>query len=59
MNPINNLDLFNILKGVIDLATIYTTLIVKGYKTFSEVPEILQEEVRNQLIALELGHLAQ
>ncbi len=47
------------LKGGVDLATIYVTLIVKGYKTFAEVPEVLKEEVRNQLIALELGHLAE
>lgn len=41
------------------MAIIYTTLIVKGYKTFSQVPSILKEEVRRQLIELELGHLAE
>lgn len=41
------------------MATIYTTLIVRGYKTFSDVPDLLKPEVKRQLEALELGHLAE
>jgi tryptophan synthase alpha subunit len=40
------------------MATIYVTLIVKGYKTYQQVPDILKTEVKNQLEALELGELA-
>jgi len=40
------------------MATIYVTLIVRGYKTFADVPTVLKPEVKNQLEALELGELA-
>lgn len=39
------------------MATIYTTLIVMGYKTFKQVPGTLREQVREQLIQLEAEHL--
>lgn len=42
-----------------DMATVYTTLIVRGLKKYSEVPAVLQPEVKRQLEALELGYLAQ
>lgn len=41
------------------MATIYVTLIVRGYKTYAEVPDLLKPEVNRQLEALELGDLAE
>lgn len=46
-------------KGGETMATIYVTLIVRGYKTFADVPDVLKPEVKRQLEALELGDLAQ
>lgn len=46
-------------KGVKDMAVVYATLIVKGKKTFAQVPERLKEQVREILIALELPELAE
>ena len=57
-----NLLLFLILcfwKGVKDMAVVYATLIVKGKKTFAQVPDKLKEQVREILIALELPELAE
>ena len=39
------------------MAVIYATLIVKGKKTFSQVPKVLKEAVRQILIDLELEYL--
>lgn len=39
------------------MALIYATLIVKGKRTFSSVPNILKESVRQILIDLELENL--
>jgi hypothetical protein len=50
--------LLRLIKGGDIMATIYVTLIVKGYKTYQQVPDILKTEVKNQLEALELGELA-
>ena len=41
------------------MAIIYVTLIVKGKKTFAEVPALIKEEVRQVLIDLDLGYLAE
>ncbi|MEK4343283.1 CD1375 family protein [Brevibacillus sp. FSL L8-0710] len=41
------------------MATIYVTLIVRGYKQYSDVPDVLKPEVKRQLEQLELGNLAQ
>lgn len=41
------------------MVTIYVTLIVRGYKTFDQVPGLLKEKVKTELEALELGELAQ
>lgn len=41
------------------MAVVYATLIVKGKKTFAQVPERLKEQVREILIALELPELAE
>ncbi|MGF9711610.1 CD1375 family protein [Paenibacillus naphthalenovorans] len=40
------------------MATIYVTLIVRGYKTFCDVPTSVQAEVKRQLEAIEMGELA-
>lgn len=40
------------------MATIYVTLIVRGYKTFCDVPQVLRPEVAAQLTVLELPELA-
>lgn len=40
------------------MAIIYATLIVKGVKTFDDVPEVLKEQVMQILIDLDLPDLA-
>ncbi len=40
------------------MAVIYATLIVKGKKTFAEVPVKIKEQVRQILIDLECEELA-
>lgn len=39
------------------MATVYATLIIKGLKTFDQVPESQKEKVREILIALECEDL--
>lgn len=46
-------------KGVKDLAVVYATLIIKGKKTFAQVPDKLKEAVREILIALECPELVE
>lgn len=41
------------------MAVIYATLIVKGKKTFAQVPAVLKDQVRQILIDLELPELAE
>ena len=41
------------------MAIVYATLIIKGKKTFSQVPDSLKEAVREILIALECPELAE
>ena len=50
--------LFLFRKDVSEMAVIYATLIVKGKKTFAEVPEKIKEQVRQVLIDLECEELA-
>ena len=45
-------------KGGNDMAMVYVTLIVKGAKSFADVPATLQAQVKQLLIELELGELA-
>ena len=45
--------------GKNDMAVIYATLIVKGKKTFADVPAKIQEQVKEVLIDLELPELAE
>lgn len=40
------------------MVTVYVTLIIKGYKTFAQVPDLLKPAVQSELEVLELGHLA-
>ena len=40
------------------MAVIYATLIIKGRKTFAQVPSILKEKVRQVLIDLDMEELA-
>ena len=40
------------------MAVVYATLIVKGKKTFADVPEKIQEQVREILIDLDCEALA-
>lgn len=42
-----------------DMAVIYATLIVKGKKTFTQVPAVLKDQVKQILIDLELPELAE
>lgn len=49
----------NIRKVVEVMAVIYATLIVKGRKTYSQVPERLKEQVKQILIDLDLPELAE
>ena len=45
--------------GKNDMSVIYATLIVKGKKTFADVPAKIQEQVKEVLIDLELPELAE
>ena len=40
-------------------ALVYATLIIKGVKTFDQVPAIIQPKVKAVLEALDLGELVQ
>lgn len=45
-------------KEVSNMAVIYATLIVKGKKTYEDVPAVLKEQVKQILIDLEVPELA-
>lgn len=45
-------------KGVTDMAIVYALLIVKGKKSFGEVPEKLKGQVRGILADMEVPELA-
>ena len=46
-------------KEVFIMAVVYATLIIKGKKTFAEVPDRIKDQVREVLIALDCGELAE
>ena len=46
-------------KVVIEMAVVYATLIVKGKKTFAQVPDRLKAEVKDLLVSLDCGELAE
>lgn len=50
---------FKFKRGVKDMAVIYASLIVSGYKTFDQVPKVIQAQVKEVLIQLGLGELAE
>lgn len=45
-------------KEVYDMAVVYATLIIKGKKSFTDVPEKIKEQVKAVLIDLDCGDLA-
>lgn len=45
-------------KEVEKMAVIYVALIVKGKRTFAQVPALIKEQVRELLVDLELEDLA-
>ena len=54
VNLMIKLILFFMRKDVDIMAIIYATLIIKGKKTFADVPERIKEQVRQILV--DLGH---
>ena len=46
-------------KKVAEMAVVYATLIVKGKKTFADVPAKLKDEVKQILIDLDCADIAQ
>ena len=46
-------------KEVKEMAVVYATLIIKGRKTFADVPARLREQVKQILIDLDCGELAE
>lgn len=46
-------------KDVKELAVVYATLIIKGRKTISDVPEKIKEQVKQVLIDLDCPELAE
>jgi hypothetical protein len=47
--------LFLLRGGGESMVTVYVTLIIKGYKTFQQVPANLQPAVEAELSAMDLG----
>ena len=46
-------------REVQQMAVVYATLIVKGKKTFADVPDKIKAQVKETLEALDCGELAQ
>lgn len=46
-------------KEVRDMAVVYATLIIKGRKKFSDVPDRIKDQVKEVLIDLDCGDLAE
>lgn len=46
-------------KGDAIMAIVYATLIIKGKKTFADVPDKLKDQVREILNDLDCGYLAE
>lgn len=46
-------------KDVLTMAVVYATLIIKGKKAFADVPDKIKDQVRDVLIALDCGDLAE
>ena len=45
--------------GTNEMVVVYVALIVAGRKKFADVPAILKEKVKAELIALDLGDLTE
>lgn len=41
------------------MAVVYATLIIRGARTYEQVPPTLKEQVKQVLIDLEMRHLAE
>lgn len=55
-----NIILLWVLRKVVeDVAVVYATLIIKGRKSFANVPDTLKEQVRQILIDLDVPELAE
>ena len=46
-------------KEVRDMAVVYATLIIKGKKKFSDIPDRIKDQVKEVLIDLDCGDLAE
>ena len=46
-------------KDVLTMAVVYATLIIKGKKAFADVPDKIKDQVRDVLLALDCGDLAE
>lgn len=46
-------------KDVYFMVVIYATLIIKGIKTFADVPDKIKDKVREVLVALDCPELAE
>jgi hypothetical protein len=51
--------LYRLARGGDTVAVLYATLIINGRRTFSQVPTLLQPEVKQILIDADLGYLAE
>ena len=54
-----NLILFFYRTEVKDMAVVYATLIVKGKKTYAQVPDRIKEQVKQVLIDLDCADLGE
>jgi len=59
MKILNTLLLWMLGKVVEEVAVVYATLIIKGRKTFADVPDTLKAQVRQILIDLDVPELAE
>lgn len=50
---------FTIMKGGTDMVVVYVALIVAGRKTYAQVPAILKDAVKAELVALDLEELTE
>lgn len=48
-----------LVKEVETMAVVYATLIIKGKKTFADVPERIKAQVKQVLVDLDCGELAE
>ena len=46
-------------KEVPNMAVIYATLIIKGVKTYADVPDVIKEQVGQVLTSLDVPELAE